>query len=60
MPRKKEYARLKPGEMTLFVHGWPRELQKRLRTAAAKAGRSMKAIVTEAVEKWLKEKEDER
>lgn len=52
---KKVYARLKPGEMTLFVHPWSRALHKRLKSAAALKGLTMRAAFTGAVEKWLKE-----
>ena len=55
MPRKKEYARLGPGEMSLFVHCWSRALHKRLKSAAARKGLTMRSAFTEAVEKWLKE-----
>ncbi len=55
MPRDKKYSRLKPGEMTLFVHGWSKALNKRFKVMKAKIGGTSKSVITEAVERWLKE-----
>jgi len=47
---------LKPGEMHLFVHRWPKKLHKKIKLASVKSGRTIRSILAEACEDWLRGK----
>jgi hypothetical protein len=58
MTRKAEYASWRSDKnlMALNLERWPRKLNKRLRRTAVDDGRSLRSIVVEACEEWLKKR----
>ncbi len=46
--------------MDLYVRGWDRELQRRLRTEGLRRGLTVRELLEQAVEEWLSQKEGKR
>ncbi len=54
MPEFKEYRKLRPEECELTIWGVPKSLKIRFKAACAGRNQSMKAVILESIQKYLK------
>lgn len=54
MPEFKEYRKLRPEECELTIWGVPKGLKIRFKAACASRNQSMKSVILESIQKYLK------